>query len=224
MLTGAQLLRIPQAAQCREGDLVMTSRRVTLSDHLALVAKPVDDKEYQIHDRLLAGLMLQVQPSGAKNWVFRQRVNGRPERVTLSPGETKPVVEACAKAYAYLDADTTFEASSKPKGPTFADMAGIYMDCRAVQWNPSAHYTLECYLNSTLLPFFADMPIDKITRADVTRWFHEYGRTRPGGANRAVDMLRDLFHRHASSTERYAHLDGRFLLDAAERIGQEIML
>ena len=32
-----------------------------------------------------------------------------------------------------------------------------------------------------------------------------------------------LGHRHASSTERYAHLDGRFLLDAAERIGKEIM-
>jgi len=53
----------------------MTSRRVTLSDHLALAAKPAD-KEYQVHDRSLAGLMLRVQPSGAKSWVFRHRVNG----------------------------------------------------------------------------------------------------------------------------------------------------
>ena len=32
-----------------------------------------------------------------------------------------------------------------------------------------------------------------------------------------------LGHRYASSAERYAHLDGRFLLDAAERVGEEIM-
>ena len=58
----------------------MGSRRVTLSDHLALAAKPAD-KEYQIHDRLLAGLMLRVQPSGARSWVFRRRVDGRPKRI-----------------------------------------------------------------------------------------------------------------------------------------------
>ena len=58
----------------------MSSRRVTLSDHLALAAKPAD-KEYQIHDRLLAGLMLRVQPSGARSWVFRRRVDGRPKRI-----------------------------------------------------------------------------------------------------------------------------------------------
>ena len=172
----------------------MSNRRVTLSDHLALAAKPAD-KEYQIHDRLLAGLMLRVQPSGARSWVFRRRVNGRPKRITLGPAQNMPVVEARAKAHAYLAADTTFEAPSKPKGPTFAEMARIYMERRATQWKPSTHYTHECYLNSTLLPFFADVPIDAITRADVLRWFHDYGRTRPGGANRAVDMLRDLFYR-----------------------------
>ena len=34
-----------------------------------------------------------------------------------------------------------------------------------------------------------------MTRADVARWFHEYGRRRPGGANRAHDTLRDMFTR-----------------------------
>lgn len=93
----------------------MSSRRVTLSDHLALAAKPAD-KEYQIHDRLLAGLMLRVQPSGAKSWVFRRRVNGRPKRITLGPAQIMQVAEARAKAHAYLAADTTFEPSLKPKG------------------------------------------------------------------------------------------------------------
>lgn len=172
----------------------MTSRCVTLSDHLALAAKPAD-KEYQVHDRSLAGLMLRVQPTGAKSWVFRRRVNGRQKRVALGSADTIPVAEVRAKAHAYLAADTTFETLSQPKGPTFAEMARIYTTRRAAQWKSSTRYTHACYLNSTLLPFFADMPIDKITRADVTRWFHEYGRTRPGGANRAVDMLRDLFYR-----------------------------
>ena len=37
--------------------------------------------------------------------------------------------------------------------------------------------------------------VDAVTRADVARWFHEYGQHRPGGANRAHDTLRDMFNR-----------------------------
>ena len=32
-----------------------------------------------------------------------------------------------------------------------------------------------------------------------------------------------LGHRHTATTQRYAHLEGRFLLDAAERIAQLIL-
>ena len=44
-------------------------------------------------------------------------------------------------------------------------------------------------------PALGALRVDAITRADVALWFHEYGREWPGGANRAHDILRDMFAR-----------------------------
>ncbi len=79
----------------------MTSRRLTLTDPLARTAKPAE-KEYQIHDRTLQGPMLRVQPSGPKSWVFRQRLDGKPKRITLGSAETMSVAEARAKPSRHL--------------------------------------------------------------------------------------------------------------------------
>ena len=51
------------------------------------------------------------------------------------------------------------------------------------------------YLHSTILPVLGALRVDAVTRADVARWFHGYGRPRPGRANRAHDILRDMFAR-----------------------------
>ena len=51
------------------------------------------------------------------------------------------------------------------------------------------------YLHSTILPVLGALRLDAVTRADVARWFHGYGRPRPGRANRAHDILRDMFAR-----------------------------
>ena len=32
------------------------------------------------------------------------------------------------------------------------------------------------YLHHTVLPALGALRVDTVTRADVTRWFHEYGR------------------------------------------------
>ena len=49
-------------------------------------------------------------------------------------------------------------------------------------------------LNAQLLPTFGSLPLDQITRADVTRWFDEYSRTAPGGANHALSRLRRMLN------------------------------
>lgn len=170
----------------------MNGKRLLLSDYLARAATP-GDKEYQIHDRTLQGLMLRVQPSGGKTWVHRRRIDGKPRRVTLGAAETITADEARAKVHAHLAAAVHVDQPSKPKGPRFAEMAKVCLQRRAASWKPSTRRTHECYLRSTLLPFFGEMRIDGISRTDVARWFHDYGRSRPGGANRALDILRDLF-------------------------------
>ena len=58
-------------------------------------------------------------------------------------------------------------------------------------------------LSARLLPAFRSLPLDRITRAGVTRWFDGYSRTAPGGANYALDLLRRMLN-HAVTC---GHLD-----------------
>ena len=55
----------------------MRNRKLLLTDRLAAGAKPAG-KEYNLHDVTLQGFALRVQPSGAKSWIMRRRVNGSP--------------------------------------------------------------------------------------------------------------------------------------------------
>ena len=45
-----------------------------------------------------------------------------------------------------------------------------------------------------MLPAFGTLPLGRIDRAGVTRWFDEYSRTAPGGANHALDLLRRILN------------------------------
>jgi len=49
------------------------------------------------------------------------------------------------------------------------------------------------YLNRAIVPALGHLRIGAIARADIARFFHGYGRRKPGGANRAHDILRNLF-------------------------------
>ena len=57
------------------------------------------------------------------------------------------------------------------------------------------------YLDSAILPALGQLRIGSVVRADVARFFHEYGRTRPGGANRCDEILRTIFHRMGHRSE-----------------------
>ena len=46
-------------------------------------------------------------------------------------------------------------------------------------------------MHHAILPVLGALRVDAVTRADVARWFHAYGRDRPGGANRAHDRRRE---------------------------------
>ncbi len=49
------------------------------------------------------------------------------------------------------------------------------------------------YLNSAILPAPGHLRVGPVVRADIARFFHEYGRRKPGGANRSHDILRNMF-------------------------------
>lgn len=49
-------------------------------------------------------------------------------------------------------------------------------------------------LRTQLLPSFGPWPIDSIEAKDVHAWFDSYSATAPGGANRTLDVLRQVFN------------------------------
>lgn len=57
---------------------------MTLTAKSVALAKPGNSRR-EIPDGKLAGLYLVVQPSGAKSWAYRYRLNGKPAKLTLGP-------------------------------------------------------------------------------------------------------------------------------------------
>ena len=79
--------------------------------------------------------------------------------------------------------------------PTFRDFvsgqwsAACYERCK-----PSTRKRIGSALKTQLLPTFGALPLDRIDRVAVHRWFDGYSRTAPGGANRTLDVLRQILN------------------------------
>ena len=170
--------------------------RARLTDAIALAAQP-REREYAIHDETLRGFMLRVQSGGSRSWVLRFRRDGKPRRVTLGQVGAVTANQARAAALALLAREKGGARPIPPpaSGPTLARFAVEYVERRSPAWKPSTHASTMSYLRHAILPALGALRVDTVTRADVARWFHEYGRERPGGANRAHDILRDMFAR-----------------------------
>ena len=67
------------------------------------------------------------------------------------------------------------------------------MERHLPRWNPSTTAAVTSYLESAFLPALGHLRVGSVVRADVARFFHEYGRRKPGGANRCHEILRSMF-------------------------------
>ena len=69
----------------------------------------------------------------------------------------------------------------------------MYVERRSPSWKPSTVKATLSYLNSAILPVLGHLRVGSVVRADIARFFHEFGRRKPGGANRSHDILRNMF-------------------------------
>ena len=78
---------------------------------------------------------------------------------------------------------------------TFRDFVdGPWRKACYCRCKPSTRKRIDSALQTQLLPTFERHPLDKISRADVHEWFDEYSQTAPGGANRTLDVLRQILN------------------------------
>ena len=73
--------------------------------------------------------------------------------------------------------------------PTFAEfVAGPERDFFN-RGKPSTRRDANRIIEARLLPNFGRLPLDRIARTEVNRWFDEYSLTAPGAANHVLNLL-----------------------------------
>ena len=71
---------------------------------------------------------------------------------------------------------------------TFRDFDEEFVRRQSRRWKPATRESNRFSLNNQILPFFADMRLADIDRADVARWFDSLSAS-PGNAYRALPVL-----------------------------------
>lgn len=171
----------------------MTRRASRLTDALVAACVPTS-KEYSVRDGGLRGLTLRVQSSGAKTWVLRGHSADPTRRITVGDASGLTVDQARARAYVLLSTGVASPPEPAQDSLTFRDFAKLHRKRRKDKWRPSSLQPYDSYVKRTLLPAFRNRPLAQITKAEVARWFHQYSRRAPGGANRALDILKEMFN------------------------------
>ena len=170
--------------------------RMKLTDAAIARLRP-REREYTVWDSRVPGLGVRVRPAGGRSWVLLLDVGGRTKRVSLGPVATKGVAEARREALGRHAAGPQPESAAGPAAPVplFRDfVAGPWKRAHFDRCKPSGQRTLSWLLKRQLLPAFGAKPLDRISPARVGRWFDRYSKTAPGGANRALDVLKQIMN------------------------------
>ena len=165
----------------------MAVKRRRLTD--ASVAKLVPAaREYTVWDTRHAGLGVRVRPSGHRSFIYWRKGEDSARRITLGPASLMKIEEARGQCVS-IESGARSGQARRDKVPTFEEfVAGPGRTCFE-RGKPSTRKVFARIVSVRLLPAFGSLPLDRITRADVTRWFDECSRTTPGAANKALNLL-----------------------------------
>ena len=156
----------------------------------------VDDKDAVFWDRDLPGFGIRVYPSGAKVYVVQTRVFGRSKRVTVGRGKLSAdqARKEATRIIARIKAGESAPLVEPSAAPTVADLAERYqreyvaMHCKPLT---VSHYGL--MLRKHIVPAMGMLLVSDVERKHTMAF--QYGlRDRPTVANRAVDILVQMFN------------------------------
>lgn len=167
-------------------------RRRRLTDAGVARLRP-EPREYTVWDTRVRGLGVRVRPSGARTWIHQRPSAAGVKKVSLGPATARGIEEvrrACLVATAASVEATSAVRSATPRLWEFVD--GPWRSACYDRFTPSTQRSMRSALKSRLLPAFGAVRLDRIRRVTVVRWFDAYSRTAPVGANRALDILRQI--------------------------------
>ena len=176
----------------------MTGRKkVRLTD--AGIAKMKPRKtEYIYWDSRTAGLGVRVRPSGHRSFVWHGHADGQAVRKTIGTAALMMVEDARRECIALQSGAGHADAAAerdRSNIPLFRDFAlREWRTTSRDRMGTSRRKFVDRMLNKQFLPAFGALRLDRIRRLDVERWFDAYSRTAPGGANLALQLLRQILN------------------------------
>ena len=170
------------------------AERIRLTDAAVIRLRP-REREYTVSDSRVPGLGVRVRPSGGRSYVLLGDAGGRSGRVSIGPVSTMTVAEARQECLARQTSPEPDGAARPTRAPLFRDFVeGEWKDLHFGGYKPSTRRTFSWLLDARLLPAFGTKPLDRITAAQVRRWFDVLSRTAPGNANHALTLFRQIMN------------------------------
>ena len=164
-------------------------RKKRLTDAGIARLRPAE-REYTVWDTRLPGLGVRVRPSGHRGYVYYGEREGLTKRLTLGPVALKRVEDVRRECLAVRK-----PGSPRNPAPLFRDyVAGKWRAACYERYKPSTRKTVASSLKAQLLPTFGSLPLDRITRTAVHRWFDDYSQSAPGAANDRLKTLRQILN------------------------------
>ena len=160
----------------------MTNRaKITMAGARAFA--PSDGREDMLWDSAAPGLGLRARPNdgiaathpGSSNWALASQAR------------------AAALAFLAREKGGGSPVPLPASGLTLTKLVAEYVERRSPSWKPFTVKATLSSLKSAILPALGHLRVGSVVRADIARFFHEYGRRKPGGANRSHGILRSRF-------------------------------
>ena len=155
---------------------------VRLTDARARRLKPAKG-EYSVHDKAVPALTVRVYPSGTRTWTCT--IQGR--KVSLGRVDLVSVDDARRECLR-MQVDGIEPVREVPTYGEFA--MGVWRKSWLDRCKPTTVRGRDLVLANRLLPEFGSLRLDRITRTAIQEWFDAYSMSAPGGANDALQILR----------------------------------
>ncbi len=154
------------------------------------------EREYTVWDSAVSGLGVRVRPTGGKSYVLLRQSSAGSRRISLGPVWSKGVDEVRRECHARRACPEPEEPGDRKQDvPLFRDFVeGPWKEAHFNRYKPSTRRSARIVLDRWVLPAFGSKPLDRISRAEVGRWFDAYSRSAPGGANRTLDILQQVMN------------------------------
>ena len=172
-------------------------RRKRLTDAGIARLRP-EPREYTVWDTRVRGLGVRVRPSGTRTYIYYPKSATGTRKVSLGP-VTLRGIEDVRRSCLAMAATVETRETVQDKPPRFREFVAGPWHCACYdRCKPSTQRVMRSALKRQLLPAFGAVRLDRISRIMVVRWFDAYSRTAPGGANRVLDILRQILN-HAAA-------------------------